>query len=180
MRENEGKSGGATRTRGDFFEREYRLDYRIHTYSKPLLCWGHGIVMGGGIGLMSGASHRVVSETSRLAMPEITIGLYPDVGGSWLLNRMPGRIGLFLALTGAHMNTADAFFAGLADFRLNHADWPSCWPRCRSNRGPARPRGRRTTPFPRVRSTTACCAAPLWRWSRRRRWKAAICASTRS
>ena len=54
----------------------------------------------------------------------MSIGLFPDVGGSWLLNRMPGRIGMFLALTGAQLNTADAFFAGLADFRLDHADWP--------------------------------------------------------
>ena len=119
MGENQGKSGWSNAYARRFFEHEYRLDYRIHTYPKPVLCWGHGIVMGGGIGLMMGASHRVVSETSRLAMPEVSIGLFPDVGGSWLLNRMPGRIGLFLALTGAHMNTADAFFAGLADFRLN-------------------------------------------------------------
>ncbi|WP_394780827.1 enoyl-CoA hydratase/isomerase family protein [Undibacterium sp.] len=106
----------------DFFEREYRLDYLIHTYGKPILCWGHGIVMGGGIGLMAGASHRVVTEKSRLAMPEIAIGLYPDVGGSWFLNRMPGKLGLFLALTGASINTADARFARLADFQLQHAD----------------------------------------------------------
>src|SRR3546814_17941623 len=71
-----------------------RLDYRIHTYPKPVLCWGSGIVMGGGVGLMMGASHRVVSATTRIAMPEISIGLFPDVGGSWLLNRMPGRTGL--------------------------------------------------------------------------------------
>ena len=64
-----------------FFGREYCLDYTIHTYPKPVLCWGHGIVMGGGVGLMSGASHRVVTRESRVAMPEITIGLYPDVGG---------------------------------------------------------------------------------------------------
>jgi enoyl-CoA hydratase/carnithine racemase len=124
MRENAGRPGSDNAYARRFFEHEYRLDYRIHTYPKPVLCWGHGIVMGGGIGLMMGASHRVVSETSRLAMPEVTIGLFPDVGGSWLLNRMPGRTGLFLALTGANMNTSDAFFAGLADFRLNHADWP--------------------------------------------------------
>lgn len=98
-----------------FFETEYRLDHRIHTYTKPLLCWGHGIVMGGGIGLMSGASHRVVSERSKLAFPEITVGLYPDVGGSWLLNRVPDRAGLFLALTGAPLNAGDAIHAGLAD-----------------------------------------------------------------
>lgn len=105
-----------------FFEREYRLDYRIHTYPKPLLCWGHGIVMGGGIGLMAGASHRVVTPQTKMAMPEISIGLYPDVGGSWFLRRMPGRTGLFLALTGVSVNAADARFAGLADFVLDHAD----------------------------------------------------------
>ena len=106
----------------EFFEHEYRLDYLIHTYPKPILCWGHGIVMGGGIGLMAGCSHRVVTERSRLAMPEISIGLYPDVGGSWFLSRMPGKLGAFLALTGASMNAQDALFTKLADYRLAHAD----------------------------------------------------------
>lgn len=98
-----------------FFANEYRLDYLIHRYQKPLIVWGSGIVMGGGIGLLSGASHRVVTEHSRLAMPEINIGLYPDVGGTWFLNHAPGRTGLFLGLTGAHINAADALFVGLAD-----------------------------------------------------------------
>jgi enoyl-CoA hydratase/carnithine racemase len=105
-----------------FFSREYRLDYLIHTYPKPVLAWGHGIVMGGGLGLMGGASHRVVTERSRIAMPEISIGLYPDVGGSWLLARMPGRLGLFLALTGAPLNAADALFAGAADYAIRQSD----------------------------------------------------------
>ena len=105
-----------------FFEREYRLDHRIHTAPKPVLCWGNGIVMGGGIGLMAGASHRVVTARTKLAMPEITIGLYPDVGGSWFLGRAPGRSGLFLALTGAPLNASDARFVGLADFQLRHED----------------------------------------------------------
>ena len=105
-----------------FFEREYRVDYRIHTFPKPVLAWGHGIVMGGGIGLLAGASHRVVTEKTRLAMPEVAIGLHPDVGGSWLLGRAPGRSGLFLALTGAPMNASDACFAGLADLVLRQAD----------------------------------------------------------
>jgi len=99
----------------DFFREEYELDYLIHTYPKPLLCWGHGIVMGGGVGLMAGCTHRVVTPASRVAMPEINIGLYPDVGGSWFLRRMPGRTGLFLALTAAQINAADAIFTGLAD-----------------------------------------------------------------
>ncbi len=105
-----------------FFEREYRLDYQIHRYPKPLLCWGHGIVMGGGIGLLAGASHRIVTPRTRMAMPEVAIGLYPDVGGSWLLPRMPGGAGLFLALTGASINAADACYAGLADAALRHED----------------------------------------------------------
>ncbi|MCD0506028.1 enoyl-CoA hydratase/isomerase family protein [Bordetella petrii] len=125
MQEHQGQGAWANTHARTFFEHEYRLDYLIHTYPKPILCWGHGIVMGGGVGLMMGASHRVVSETSRIAMPEISIGLFPDVGGSWLLNRMPGRTGLFLALTGAQLNTSDAFFAGIADFRLDSATWPA-------------------------------------------------------
>ncbi|MFT5644230.1 MAG: enoyl-CoA hydratase/carnithine racemase [Janthinobacterium sp.] len=101
-----------------FFKEEYRLDHRIHTYAKPLLVWGGGIVMGGGVGLMAGASHRVVTETTRIAMPEISIGLFPDVGGSWVLPRMPARTGLFIGLTGAPLNANDALFTGLADYFL--------------------------------------------------------------
>ncbi|MGQ9425092.1 enoyl-CoA hydratase/isomerase family protein [Gilvimarinus sp. F26214L] len=98
-----------------FFTEEYRLDYSIHTYPKPIIVWGNGIVMGGGLGLMAGAGFRVVTENSHIAMPEIGIGLFPDVGGSWFLNHMPGRCGLFLGLTGAALNGADAIFLGLAD-----------------------------------------------------------------
>jgi enoyl-CoA hydratase/carnithine racemase len=124
MVEHEGQGAWGTPYARDFFEREYRLDYSIHTYPKPLLCWGRGIVMGGGIGLMAGASHRVIATDARVAMPEISIGLFPDVGGSWLLNRVPGRAGLFLALTGAPLNAADAVYAGLAQFRLEPDAWP--------------------------------------------------------
>jgi len=106
----------------DFFREEYELDHLIHTYAKPLMCWGHGIVMGGGVGLMAGCTHRVVTEGSRVAMPEVNIGLYPDVGGSWFLRRMPGRTGLFLALTAAQMNAADAIFCGLADHLVPQAN----------------------------------------------------------
>lgn len=106
---------GAASFPEEFFTREYTLDYTIHTYPKPIICWGSGIVMGGGMGLMNGCSHRIVTETSHMAMPEVTIGLYPDVGGSWFLNHMPGRTGLFLGLTGNPMFAADALFLGLAD-----------------------------------------------------------------
>ncbi|NRB54696.1 MAG: enoyl-CoA hydratase/isomerase family protein [Salinicola sp.] len=98
-----------------YFTHEYRLDHALHAYPKPIVAWGDGIVMGGGIGLMAGASHRVVTPRSMLAMPEITIGLYPDVGASWFLNRMPGASGTFLGLTGARLNASDALFVGLAD-----------------------------------------------------------------
>lgn len=106
-----------------FFEVEYRLDYLIHDYPKPVVCWGNGIVMGGGVGLMMGASHRVVSETTRFAMPEITIGLFPDVGGTWMLSRLPGGTGRFLAFTGAQLGAADCLFLGLADHAMESARW---------------------------------------------------------
>lgn len=109
----------------NFFDTEYRLDYQIHTYPKPILCWGSGIVMGGGVGLMMGASHRIVTETTRFAMPEITIGLFPDVGGSWMLARLPGGSGLFLALTGAQLGHSDCRYLGLADHTLASDQWDS-------------------------------------------------------
>ncbi len=101
-----------------FFAEEYRLDYLIHTFGKPLVVWGNGFVMGGGVGLLSGASHRVVTNSTRMAMPEVTIGLYPDVGGTWFLNRTPGNTGLFLGLTGANINAADVEYIGWADYFL--------------------------------------------------------------
>lgn len=106
----------------DFFSAEYRLDYRIHTYPKPLLVWGNGIVMGGGFGLFAGAAQRVVTETTRIAMPEVSIGLFPDVGASYFLPRMPGRIGLFLGLTGAALNAQDALLVGLAEHAILHGE----------------------------------------------------------
>ncbi len=107
----------------EFFDVEYRLDHLIHTFPKPVVCWGNGIVMGGGVGLMMGASHRIVSETTRFAMPEISIGLFPDVGGTWMLSRLPGGTGLFLALTGAQLGASDCRFLGLADYTLASATW---------------------------------------------------------
>ncbi|MBD9424079.1 enoyl-CoA hydratase/isomerase family protein [Pseudomonas sp. PDM15] len=98
-----------------FFADEYRLDHRIHTYPKPLICWAHGHVLGGGMGLMQGAAIRIVTPSSRLGMPEINIGLYPDVGGSWFLARLPGKLGLFLGLTAAAINARDALDLDLAD-----------------------------------------------------------------
>lgn len=110
-----GTPGGPCEYAETFFAREYRMNHALHSYPKPLLCWGHGIVMGGGLGVMAACSHRIVTEKTRIAMPEISIALFPDVGGTWFLNRMPGKAGLFLALTGASVNSADALYCGIAD-----------------------------------------------------------------
>ncbi|PSW05417.1 enoyl-CoA hydratase/isomerase family protein [Photobacterium lipolyticum] len=112
------ESGIAQEFLTEYFTVEYGCDYLIHRYRKPLIVWGEGIIMGGGIGLYIGASHRVTTPNSRLAMPEISIGLYPDVGGTWFLNQLPTGIGLFLALTGAQINASDALDLKLADHLL--------------------------------------------------------------
>ena len=117
--------GGPCADAESFFEREYRMNYALHTYPKPILCWGHGIVMGGGLGIMAGCSHRVVTEATRIAMPEIAIALFPDVGGSWFLNRMPGASGRFLALTSASINAADALFCALGERFIAAAQKPA-------------------------------------------------------
>ncbi len=102
----------------NFFSREYALDYQIHTYPKPIIAWASGIVMGGGLGVAAAAAYTIVTETTRMAMPEINIGLFPDAGGSWFLPHMPARSGLFLGLTGAPINGNDALLGNLADFAL--------------------------------------------------------------
>jgi enoyl-CoA hydratase len=106
---------GATEDTAHFFRDEYRLDAAIRSSSVPVVALADGITMGGGIGLAGHAAIRVVTERSRLAMPETRIGFTPDVGGSWLLARAPGRVGEYLALTGASMDAADAIYAGFAD-----------------------------------------------------------------
>jgi enoyl-CoA hydratase len=97
-----------------FFATEYRVNHRINTLKKPFIALLSGVAMGGGLGLSVHGSHRVASETLRMAMPETVLGLFPDVGGAWFLNRCPGAIGRYLALTGQHIGTADALTAGLA------------------------------------------------------------------
>ncbi|RLA62633.1 MAG: enoyl-CoA hydratase/isomerase family protein [Epsilonproteobacteria bacterium] len=109
---------------GEFFKYEYFLDQYIHNFKKPIISLADGIVMGGGIGIMNGASHRIVTERSMLAMPEITIGLFPDVGGSYFLNKMPGNVGKFLALTGARLNGADAKLVKMADYFISSDQVP--------------------------------------------------------
>jgi enoyl-CoA hydratase/carnithine racemase len=111
----------------DFFAEEYRLDYRIHHYPKPVLVWGSGIVMGGGIGLMVGASHRLVTETSRLAMPETKIGLFPDVGASYFLGRLPRARAHFIGMTGVALNARDALLTNLASHFVVSTDRQRLW-----------------------------------------------------
>ncbi len=101
-----------------FFGSEYSLYRKMHYYTKPLILWGTGFIMGGGMGLMAACSHRIVTETTKFAMPEITIGLFPDASGSWFLQRMPAKTGLFMGLTGAMGNANDAKFANLAEYTL--------------------------------------------------------------
>ena len=105
----------------DFFVEEYALDLAIHHYRKPVLALMDGFVLGGGMGLVQGADLRVVTERSRLAMPEVAIGYFPDVGGSYFLSRIPGELGTYLGVTGVQIRAADALYCGLADWHLDSA-----------------------------------------------------------
>ena len=103
-----------------FFHDEYQLNHQIFTYPKPVVAFMDGITMGGGVGISQPAKFRVATENTRLAMPETGIGLFPDVGGGWYLSRLPGRIGQFLALTGARLDGAECKWVGLATHYLPH------------------------------------------------------------
>ncbi|VVO00585.1 enoyl-CoA hydratase/isomerase family protein [Pseudomonas fluorescens] len=105
----------------EFFVEEYALDLAIHHYPKPVLALMDGFVLGGGMGLVQGADLRVVTERSRLAMPEVAIGYFPDVGGSYFLPRIPGELGIYLGVSGAQIRAADALYCGLADWYLESA-----------------------------------------------------------
>lgn len=99
-----------------FWSDEYRLNARIARYPKPYVALMDGFVMGGGVGVSAHGSHRIVTERTVLAMPEVSIGFMPDVGGTWLLGKAPGQAGVYLGLTGTRMTAADAIFAGFADY----------------------------------------------------------------
>ncbi len=111
----------------DFFTEEYALNHLIHRYPKPYMAFMDGIVMGGGMGISQGAKLRLVTERTRMAMPETNIGLFPDVGGGYFLSRCPGRIGEWLALTGEMMGAGQALAFGLADACLDVARLESAW-----------------------------------------------------
>ncbi len=108
-----------------FWAFEYRLNAKIATYPKPIVSLMQGFTMGGGVGLGCHASHRIVGETSQIAMPECGIGLVPDVGGSHILAQAQGRLGEYLGLTGARMGAGDAIGAGFADTFVPQAQWPA-------------------------------------------------------
>ncbi|KPQ07199.1 MAG: enoyl-CoA hydratase [Rhodobacteraceae bacterium HLUCCA12] len=109
----------------DFWRDEYRMNARLARYEKPIVSLMHGFVMGGGVGYGCHVGHRVVCETTQMAMPECGIGLIPDVGGTHLLARAPGRLGLHLGLTGARFGAGDAIHIGFADHFVALGDWPA-------------------------------------------------------
>jgi len=109
----------------DFFTVEYALDYRIHSYPKPIVAVLDGIVMGGGMGISQGAALRIAGERTKMAMPETAIGLFPDVGGSYFLSHAPGRLGVYLGLVGPTIRAADCIYCGLADTSFGPASLES-------------------------------------------------------
>jgi len=104
----------------EFFASEYRLDYFIHRYPKPYVALMDGIVMGGGMGIAQGASLRLVTDRTRMAMPEVGIGFFPDVGASFFLSRLPAALAAYLGLSGTVIGSADALYSGLADLHVPH------------------------------------------------------------
>ena len=120
---------GEHAARDTFFTEEYRLNHAIFTYPKPYIALMNGVVMGGGMGISQGAHRtgglRVVTNSTKMAMPETRIGLFPDVGASWFLARTPGALGRYLAVTGETIGAADALYAGLADAYIDDAALPA-------------------------------------------------------
>ena len=108
-----------------FFRDEYKLNALIENYPKPYIAIMDGITMGGGVGVSSHGSHRIVSERTILAMPEVAIGFLPDVGGSWLLEKTPGKVGHYISLTAVKLKAADAIYAGFADYYVPSSEIPS-------------------------------------------------------
>jgi enoyl-CoA hydratase/carnithine racemase len=108
-----------------FWRQEYVMNARIASFPKPYVAYMDGLVMGGGVGLSAHGRHRIVTEKTRLAMPEVGLGFFPDVGGTWLLSRSPGELGAYFGLTGHTMNGPDAIHARFADAVVPSAQWPA-------------------------------------------------------
>ena len=121
----------ATGTAGDysygtrFWRDEYRMNAKLFQFPKPVVTLLQGFTMGGGVGVGCHGSHRIVCENSQIAMPEVSIGLVPDVGGSLILARAPGRLGEYLGLTADRMDAADAIYTGFADYFIPQIEWPT-------------------------------------------------------
>jgi enoyl-CoA hydratase len=119
----------SSKVKGDLgkilWREEYILNARINKFPKPYVAFMDGIVMGGGVGLSAHSSHRVVTEKTKLAMPEVGLGFFPDVGGTWLLSHSPGEVGTYFGLTGQTMNGPDAIHAGFADAVVPSAKLPA-------------------------------------------------------
>ena len=111
----------------EFFETEYDLDLLLHTYPKPVVAWGHGFIMGGGLGMFLACSHSIVTETSMLSMPEINIGFFPDVGASYFLNKLPNNLGYYLALTAHRLNAKESLDLGMSSYYLPHNKKEICF-----------------------------------------------------
>ncbi|MFN5527892.1 enoyl-CoA hydratase/isomerase family protein, partial [Bradyrhizobium sp.] len=108
-----------------FWRQEYIMNARIAAFGKPYIAYMDGLVMGGGVGLSAHGRHRIVTEKTRLAMPEVGLGFFPDVGGTWLLSRAPGELGAYFGLTGQTMNGPDAIHARFADAVVPTERWPA-------------------------------------------------------
>lgn len=106
-----------------FWADEYRMNARLHEFPKPVVSFLQGYTMGGGVGVGCHGSHRIVGDSSRIAMPECGIGLLPDVGGTLILAKAPGHLGEYLGCTGDRMDAADAIFAGFADHYIPEDTW---------------------------------------------------------
>jgi len=119
----------SSKTDGDlgkvFWRQEYVMNARIASFPKPYVAYMDGLVMGGGVGLSAHGRHRIVTEKTKLAMPEVGLGFFPDVGGTWLLSRAPGELGAYFGLTGQTMNGPDAIHARFADAVVPTASWPA-------------------------------------------------------
>jgi enoyl-CoA hydratase len=119
----------SSRAKGDLgkilWREEYILNARIAKFPKPYVAFMDGIVMGGGVGLSAHGAHRVVTERTKLAMPEVGLGFFPDVGGTWLLSHSPGEIGTYFGLTGQTMNGPDAIYARFADAVVPSSELPT-------------------------------------------------------
>lgn len=106
------------------FSKEYTMDMKLHNYKKPIVTYMNGITMGGGVGIGVTGSHRIVNENTKWAMPEVDIGLFPDVGASYFMNKAPDNVGKYLALTGRLIKGTDVIACNLADFYIKSDNWP--------------------------------------------------------